>query len=99
MVVTAQITTSGGKKTIRYTDLGGSYSYHTDRSQYIMSQSLPILRQEFLSAEREHPDGLGRDRHEPGVRAVAPVGAAEALEVALRRAATPPASGGRRSGA
>jgi uncharacterized protein with FMN-binding domain len=51
VVVTARITMSGGKKTIRYTDLGGSYSYHTDRSQYIMSQSLPYLRQEFLSAQ------------------------------------------------
>ena len=51
IVVTAKVTTSGGKKTIRYTDLGGSYTYHTDRSQYIMSQSLPYLRQEFLSAQ------------------------------------------------
>jgi uncharacterized protein with FMN-binding domain len=49
--VTAKVTTSGGKKTIKYTDLGGSYSYHTDRSQFIMSQSLPMLRQEFLSAQ------------------------------------------------
>ena len=49
--VTARITVSGGKKTIRYTDLGGSYSYHTSRSQYIMSQALPMLRQEFLSAQ------------------------------------------------
>ena len=51
IVVTAKITTKGGKKTIRYTDLGGSYTYHTDRSQYIMSQSLPYLRQEFLTAQ------------------------------------------------
>ena len=51
VIVTAKITTSGGKKTIRYTDLGGSYTYHTDRSQYIMSQSLPYLRQEFLTAQ------------------------------------------------
>ncbi len=50
-VVTARVTTSGGKKTISYTDLGGSYSYHTSRSQYIMSQSLPYLRQEFLKAQ------------------------------------------------
>lgn len=49
--VTARITVSGGKKSIRYTDLGGSYSYHTDRSQFIMSQALPLLRQEFLSAQ------------------------------------------------
>ena len=51
VIVTAKITTSGGKKTVRYTDLGGSYTYHTDRSQYIMSQSLPYLRQEFLTAQ------------------------------------------------
>ena len=51
VVVTAKTTTVGGKKTIRYTDLGGRYSYHTDRSQYIMSQSLPYLRQEFLTAQ------------------------------------------------
>src|SRR4051812_34408416 len=49
--ITARVTTSGGKKTIKYLDLGGSYSYHTDRSQYIMSQSLPMLRQEFLSVQ------------------------------------------------
>src|SRR5581483_5081916 len=41
VIVTARITTVNGKKTIRYTDLGGTYSYHTDRSQFIMSQSLP----------------------------------------------------------
>ena len=51
VIVTEKVTTKGGKKTTRYTDLGGSYSYHTDRSQYIMSQSLPYLRQEFLSAQ------------------------------------------------
>ena len=51
VIVTARITTSGGKRTVHYTDLGGSYSYHTDRSQYIMSQSLPYLRQEFLSTQ------------------------------------------------
>ena len=49
--VTAAITTAAnGKKTIKYTDLGGTYSYHTDRSQFIMSQSLPMLRQEFLTS-------------------------------------------------
>ena len=51
IVVTAKITTKGGKKTLRYTNLGGRYTYHTDRSQYIMSQSLPYLRQEFLTAQ------------------------------------------------
>ena len=51
VTVTPKIPPTGGKRTIRYTDLGGSYSYHTDRSQYIMSQSLPYLRQEFLTAQ------------------------------------------------
>ena len=36
---------------MRYTDLGGSYTYHTSRSQFIMSQALPQLRQEFLTAQ------------------------------------------------
>jgi uncharacterized protein with FMN-binding domain len=51
--VTARVTrTAGSKKpTVRYVDLGGSYSYHSDRSQYIMSQALPLLRQEFLQAQ------------------------------------------------
>src|SRR5690348_2307600 len=49
--VTARVTVSRGKKTIRYVDLGGTYTYHTDRSQFIMSQALPMLRQEFLSAQ------------------------------------------------
>jgi uncharacterized protein with FMN-binding domain len=35
----------------RFTDLGGGYTYHTSRSQFIMSQALPILRQEFLAAQ------------------------------------------------
>src|SRR5262249_17675512 len=49
--VTVRVTRSGSKKTtVRYADLGGSYSYHSDRSQYIMSKALPLLRQEFLSA-------------------------------------------------
>jgi uncharacterized protein with FMN-binding domain len=49
--VTVRLTTVGGKTKRKYVDLGGSYTYHTDRSQYIMSQSLPILRQEFLQAQ------------------------------------------------
>ena len=50
--VTVKTTMVGGKKvTTKYVDLGGSYTYHTNRSQYIMSQSLPYLRQEFLQAQ------------------------------------------------
>ena len=42
--------TIGTKKTVtrKILDLGGNYTYHTDRSQFIMSQALPQLRQEFL---------------------------------------------------
>jgi uncharacterized protein with FMN-binding domain len=49
--VTVNVTmkTTGAKH--RFTDLGGGYTFHTSRSQYIMSQSLPILRQEFLTAQ------------------------------------------------
>jgi uncharacterized protein with FMN-binding domain len=49
--VTLRTTGSGTRKRNRYTDLGGSYTYHTARSQFIMSQALPLLRQEFLSAQ------------------------------------------------
>ena len=53
VVVTVRTTTVPGSKKVtrRYIELGGSYTYHTDRSQYIMSQSLPTLRQEFLQAQ------------------------------------------------
>jgi uncharacterized protein with FMN-binding domain len=49
VTVNVTVKTTAGKR--KYIDLGGSYTYHTDRSQYIMSQSLPILRQEFLQAQ------------------------------------------------
>lgn len=46
-------TTTGTKKKVvkRFSNLGGNYTYHTDRSQFIMSQALPVLRQEFLQAQ------------------------------------------------
>jgi uncharacterized protein with FMN-binding domain len=51
-VLVRTTTVPGSKKvTKKYVDLGGSYTYHTDRSQFIMSQSLPLLRQEFLKAQ------------------------------------------------
>jgi uncharacterized protein with FMN-binding domain len=50
-IVTVKTTISGTHKTLRYTDLGGSYSYHTSRSQFIMTQALPLLRQEFLAKQ------------------------------------------------
>jgi hypothetical protein len=49
--VTLQTNGSGTSATRRFTDLGGGYTYHTSRSQFIMSQALPILRQEFLAAQ------------------------------------------------
>jgi uncharacterized protein with FMN-binding domain len=55
---TTTITTGTKKKKVtrKYTELGGSYSYHTGRSQFIMSQSLPLLRQEFLQAQSANVD-------------------------------------------
>jgi len=49
--VTLQMTGSGAAASRKFTDLGGGYTYHTARSQFIMSQALPILRQEFLAAQ------------------------------------------------
>ena len=53
--VTVSVTLqTGGRGTAaarKFTDLGGGYTYHTSRSQFIMSQALPILRQEFLAAQ------------------------------------------------
>ena len=49
--VTQQTTTVGKKVTRKFSDLGGGYTYHTSRSQFIMSQALPLLRQEFLAAQ------------------------------------------------
>ena len=40
--VTVRTTTGRRKVTRKYTNLGGTYSYHTDRSQYIMSKALPL---------------------------------------------------------
>jgi uncharacterized protein with FMN-binding domain len=44
-------TTKGSKVTRTIKDLTGTYTYHTDRSQFIMSQSLPTLRTEALAAK------------------------------------------------
>ena len=49
--LTQQTTTSGKAVTRKFSDLGGGYTFHTSRSQFIMSQTLPILRQEFLAAQ------------------------------------------------
>jgi uncharacterized protein with FMN-binding domain len=49
--VTQQTTGRGKTAARKFSDLGGGYTYHTPRSQFIMSQALPILRQEFLAAQ------------------------------------------------
>ncbi len=56
--VTLKTTTAGGKTTRKFTNLGGSYTYHTSRSQYIMSQALPLLRQEFLIAQNANVQNI-----------------------------------------
>jgi uncharacterized protein with FMN-binding domain len=38
------------KVTRKVTDIGGTFTYHTDRSLYIMQQSLPQLRQQALQS-------------------------------------------------
>jgi hypothetical protein len=49
--VTLQTTGTGTAAARKFSDLGGGYTYHTARSQFIMSQALPVLRQEFLAAQ------------------------------------------------
>jgi uncharacterized protein with FMN-binding domain len=54
ITVTVRKTTTvvkGVKKVTRkVTDIGGTFTYHTDRSLYIMQQSLPQLRQQALQS-------------------------------------------------
>ena len=38
------------KVTRKITDIGGTFSYHTDRSLYIMQQALPLLRQSAMKS-------------------------------------------------
>ena len=52
--VIEKITKVGSTIHRRYVNLGGSYTYHTSRSQYIMSQALPLLRLEFLKAQSDN---------------------------------------------
>lgn len=54
VVVTLTTTGSGKDARKRYTNLGGQYTYHTSRSEFVMSQALPVLRQEFLTAQSAH---------------------------------------------
>ena len=60
MNVTMRKTTvvvNGVKKVTRkLVDIGGSFTYHTDRSLYIMQQALPQLRLEALQAKSANVD-------------------------------------------
>ena len=50
--VTVDVTMQTGTASARrFTTSAGSYTYHTSRSQFIMSEALPLLRQEFLEAQ------------------------------------------------
>jgi uncharacterized protein with FMN-binding domain len=51
------IVVKGVKKVTRkIVNIGGSFTYHTDRSLYIMQQALPQLRQEALQAQSANVD-------------------------------------------
>ena len=52
LTVRKTTTTVNGHKTVtrKWTDIGGSFTYHTDRSLYIMQQALPTLRQQALQS-------------------------------------------------
>jgi uncharacterized protein with FMN-binding domain len=62
VTVTVRKTTAvvnGVKKVTRkWTDIGGSFTYHTDRSLYIMQQALPLLRQEALQSHSANVDTI-----------------------------------------
>jgi uncharacterized protein with FMN-binding domain len=44
------------KVTRKIVNIGGSFSYHTDRSLYIMQQALPQLRQAALQSQSANVD-------------------------------------------
>ena len=44
------------KVTRKWVDVGGSFTYHTDRSLYIMQQALPLLRQQALQSHSANVD-------------------------------------------
>lgn len=44
------------KVTRRWIDIGGTFTYHTDRSLYIMQQALPQLRQQALQSHSASVD-------------------------------------------
>ena len=53
------VITNGVKKVTRkWTDIGGSFTYHTDRSLYIMQQALPQLRTQALQSHSANVDTI-----------------------------------------
>jgi uncharacterized protein with FMN-binding domain len=61
IVVKTTTATTGKKKTVTHkiTDVKSSYAVHTDRSQFIMTQALPMLRQEVLTAQSANVQMIG----------------------------------------
>jgi uncharacterized protein with FMN-binding domain len=61
IVVQTTTATTGKKKTVtrKITDVKAAYAVHTDRSQFIMSQALPMLRQEVLTAQNANVQMIG----------------------------------------
>jgi uncharacterized protein with FMN-binding domain len=61
IVVKTTTTTTGKKKTVtrKITDVKSTYAVHTDRSQFIMEQALPMLRQEVLTAQGANVQMIG----------------------------------------
>jgi uncharacterized protein with FMN-binding domain len=53
LVVKVTTTKTGTKKTVsrKITDVRSTYEVHTDRSQFIMEQALPMLKQEVLQVQ------------------------------------------------
>src|ERR1051325_2189392 len=53
VVVKTTTRTTGKKKTVtrRIADVRSTYAVHTDRSQFIMENTLPLLKQEVLTAQ------------------------------------------------
>ena len=53
------VVVKGAKKVTRKViDIGGSFSYHTDRSLYIMKEALPLLRQSALKSMSANVDTI-----------------------------------------
>jgi uncharacterized protein with FMN-binding domain len=51
------VVANGTKKvTRRWFDIGGTFTYHTDRSLYIMQETLPQLRQQALASHSASVD-------------------------------------------